>query len=188
MNVGYKEWSLICAALGSGRQSLLLRKGGIAEGRAGFAFQHRRFFLLPTLFHQQESQVRELPRVNQIRDEQGSWVVEYEAEVVGTWILRDWSIVQSLQPFHIWKEEVVRRRFEDQAERLIHAALVRVRRLARPHVWPESKELKGCRSWVTQAEACHDDDEALASPVLSEETFSELRSELEQIVSTVRTN
>ena len=31
--VGFKDWSLVCAALGSGKQSLILRKGGIAEGR-----------------------------------------------------------------------------------------------------------------------------------------------------------
>ena len=36
-----------------GRQSVILRKGGIAEGRDGFAFRHREFFLFPTFFHEQ---------------------------------------------------------------------------------------------------------------------------------------
>ena len=35
---GFKEWTLICDALGRGEQSIILRKGGIAEGRAGFRF------------------------------------------------------------------------------------------------------------------------------------------------------
>ena len=42
-SVGFKEWALVCAALGSGAQTLILRKGGIAEGRAGFAFKHPEF-------------------------------------------------------------------------------------------------------------------------------------------------
>ena len=52
MNIGFKEWTLVCDALGRGEQSIILRKGGIAEGRAGFRFQHPEFLLLPTLFHE----------------------------------------------------------------------------------------------------------------------------------------
>ena len=29
-SVGFKEWALVCQALGTGRQSIILRKGGIA--------------------------------------------------------------------------------------------------------------------------------------------------------------
>jgi hypothetical protein len=42
--MAFKEWAVVCEALGSGRQSVILRKGGIAEGREGFAFLHREFF------------------------------------------------------------------------------------------------------------------------------------------------
>jgi len=35
-SVGFKEWSLVCDAFGRGEQSIILRKGGIAEGREGF--------------------------------------------------------------------------------------------------------------------------------------------------------
>ncbi|MFM8364659.1 MAG: DUF1802 family protein, partial [Verrucomicrobiota bacterium] len=51
--VAFKEWAIVCEALGEGKQSLLVRKGGIAEGRDGFAFRHREFFLFPTAFHAQ---------------------------------------------------------------------------------------------------------------------------------------
>ena len=44
-SIGFKEWAVVCEALGSGRQSIILRKGGIAEGREGFSFKHREFFL-----------------------------------------------------------------------------------------------------------------------------------------------
>ena len=57
-SLGFKEWALVCAALGEGRQSVIIRKGGLAEGRDGFAFQHREFFLFPTFFHEQLARVR----------------------------------------------------------------------------------------------------------------------------------
>ena len=43
MSFGFKEWTLICDALGRGEQSIIMRKGGIAEGRAGFRFEHPEF-------------------------------------------------------------------------------------------------------------------------------------------------
>ena len=59
-SVGFKEWSVVCEALGRGLQSIILRKGGIAEGRAGFSFQQREFFLFPTHFHEQLEKVRQI--------------------------------------------------------------------------------------------------------------------------------
>jgi hypothetical protein len=32
-SVGFKDWAIVCEALGRGRQSIILRKGGIGEGR-----------------------------------------------------------------------------------------------------------------------------------------------------------
>src|SRR5688572_20328501 len=54
----FKEWTLICDALGRGEQSLIIRKGGIAEGRGGFRFKHADFLLFPTLFHEQAAKLR----------------------------------------------------------------------------------------------------------------------------------
>src|SRR5437773_11511491 len=57
-SIGFKEWSLVCDALGGGCQSVILRKGGMAEERGGFSFRHREFFLFPTFFHEQIARVR----------------------------------------------------------------------------------------------------------------------------------
>ena len=46
----FKEWAVVCAALATGQQSLILRKGGIHEGRDGFRVEHREFWLFPTVF------------------------------------------------------------------------------------------------------------------------------------------
>ncbi len=46
--VAFKEWADVCAALLDGRQSLILRKGGIEEGPGGFRPEHAAFWLYPT--------------------------------------------------------------------------------------------------------------------------------------------
>ena len=48
-SVGFKEWAIVCEALGRGEQSIILRKGGIAEGRDGFSFRHRGVLSFPDL-------------------------------------------------------------------------------------------------------------------------------------------
>jgi len=51
-NVALKEWAIVDEWLGSGRQVVLLRKGGIHEQRGQFEVEHREFFLFPTYVHQ----------------------------------------------------------------------------------------------------------------------------------------
>ncbi|MGV3757322.1 MAG: DUF1802 family protein [Verrucomicrobiota bacterium] len=50
MNVAFKEWAIVVDALGRGEQIILLRKGGISEGRGGFQVEHPQFLFWPTLF------------------------------------------------------------------------------------------------------------------------------------------
>src|ERR1700712_4180844 len=52
LSVALKEWATVCAALESGRQMLLLRKGGIYESTGEFELENREFLLFPTYLHQ----------------------------------------------------------------------------------------------------------------------------------------
>jgi len=52
--IAFKEWDVVCNAIGAGRQTVILRKGGIHEGREGFAWEHEEFVLFPTRFHAQQ--------------------------------------------------------------------------------------------------------------------------------------
>src|SRR3954469_15109399 len=56
-NKAFKEWAVVCRALGLGRQILILRKGGIAEGPRGFEVLDPQFFLYPTYLHQSPTSV-----------------------------------------------------------------------------------------------------------------------------------
>jgi hypothetical protein len=146
-STAFKEWALVCEALGSGRQRLIIRKGGIAEGRDGFAFRHREFFLFPTFFHEQLERVREtngpLPKPLS-----GEIVVRYFVRVKEIRVMTDWAKVCALEPLHILQESVVRERFEYEAVPGVHVAFVDVFRLEPVWRFPDSKSYAGCRSWV----------------------------------------
>ena len=149
MNVAFKEWALVCAALGRGEQSIILRKGGIAEGRAGFRFQHPEFLLLPTLFHEQAAKLRvpaETPLPAPRPD--GQLEVRFTARVEWTQDIADWSKVQALAPFHLWQEFEIEKRFVQDEKQLVSLAFIRVQRLSQPFIFPDSPRYGGCRSWV----------------------------------------
>ena len=59
MRTAFKEWAIIIDALGRGEQIIILRKGGIHEGRNGFQMSQSKFWLFSTLFHQQNESVIE---------------------------------------------------------------------------------------------------------------------------------
>ena len=145
----FKEWTLICDVLGRGEQSIILRKGGIAEGRAGFRFQHGEFLLLPTLFHEQVKKLR-LPADTPLpaMRADGQHEVRFRARVEWTEDVMDWEKVRALAPFHIWQESEIEKRFRQDDKLSVSLAFVRVARLSQPFVFPDSPRYGGCRSWV----------------------------------------
>src|SRR4030095_7390721 len=102
---GFKEWTLVCDALGRGAQSLIIRKGGIAEGRAGFRFQHDEFLLFPTLFHEQVAKLK-LPEDTPLpsRPQEGQIEILYQARVEWTQDVTDLDVVHRLRPYHLWRD------------------------------------------------------------------------------------
>jgi hypothetical protein len=149
---GFKEWALICQALGSGAQSLILRKGGIAEGRAGFRFLHDRFLLVPTLFHEQAGKLT-VPSetVLPVADSRGH-VMEFLAEVCWTEDVTDWERVKALAGMHLWTEKTLWERFVYDERKSISLAFVRVHRLHAPLVQADAPKFGGCKSWVNLGE------------------------------------
>ena len=57
--IAFKEWAGVCHALADGRQTLIVRKGGISEGPGGFAPEHAVFWLYPTHVHQAQQGLRD---------------------------------------------------------------------------------------------------------------------------------
>ena len=167
---------MVCDALAAGRQSILLRKGGIHEGRQGFSFAHESFFLFPTRFHALADQVRE-GEVNVMPEWQPGDVIRitHHAEAAWAVTLTDWEKVARLESLHIYSEQTVRDRYDWEGKGMasgsIHVALVRVRELAEP--WEFSYETKygGCRSWINLPEPPADWQKT-ARPVIDDEAFA----------------
>lgn len=183
-SVAFKEWQVICDALACGRQSILLRKGGIHEGRRGFSFAHEAFFLFPTHFHAQEEHVRE-GEVSVMPEWQAGdpICIKHHAEAVLAVTLTDWKQVEALLPWHIYSEKTVRDRFDWQGKGMasgsIHLAVVRVRELANPWEFPYQVNYGGCRSWLTLPDVPCAWRE-LAKPVIDDEKFAGLLAGLDQ--------
>src|SRR5688572_23519585 len=103
-SVGFKEWALVCEALGRGEQSILLRKGGIAEGRAGFGFRHPEFFLFPTFFHEQLVKVRQPAAGLPVAPAEGEIEIKYFAKLEAQREITEWPEAAAMEPLHILAE------------------------------------------------------------------------------------
>jgi hypothetical protein len=152
--VALKEWAVVCAALGDGRQSLLLRKGGIHEKRrGGFAAEHRSFVLLPTYFHAQDSgRARDL--VPEVRDQlsapdpsPGLLRIGLHATVTRLWQVGELAPLLALAGRHVLSDACVADRFAYRNPGLWVLSL-RVHRLADVAVVPDRPGYAGCVSWV----------------------------------------
>lgn len=146
-SVGFKEWAAVCEALGRGRQSIILRKGGIAEGRDGFSFKYREFFLFPTWFHEQPQKVR-TEGVAITGENSGPIEIKYAAQLDTVRTITSIETSEALAPLHILQPDVVRERFDYDEAPGLHVAFVKVFRLKPVWHFPNEPKYGGCRSWV----------------------------------------
>jgi hypothetical protein len=186
-NIAFKEWAAVCEALAAGRQTIILRKGGIHEGREGFRVQHERFWLYPTNFHQTAESLS--PDAGECIDgalagtkpgprEASLIPIRLLAEVVEVHELTTEAAALQLAGLHIWAEATVRQRFAYRQPGLF-LLVVRVSSREMPVLVRETAEMAGCKSWVALPEpiaTCG------LRPVLKEAAFA---SKLEQIRSAV---
>ncbi len=181
--MAFKEWSLVCAALASGRQSVILRKGGIAEGRAGFSWQHREFALFPTHFHEQSKHLLSRDEQDAVPAESAEHTISLTAMLEMSVVLTDWEQILALAPFHFWTEETVRARFDYTGDRALSVGVLRVSRLQQPYSFPDAPGYGGCRSWVKIPEA---PPQGAAIPVLDDATHARQMADLMQILKPAR--
>ncbi|HEY0137364.1 MAG TPA: DUF1802 family protein [Nannocystis sp.] len=154
--VALKEWAVVCAALRDGRQTVLLRKGGIREPSADRSFhvERRTFALLPSYFHAQDSG-RERDLVPAVHAElaalrppaDGLLHIDLHAEVTAVWWLDALASVHALAGMHVLSEACVTDRFHYRRPGL-WALHLRVTRLREPAALPDRPGYAGCVSWV----------------------------------------
>lgn len=180
----FKEWAVICESLAQGRQSLILRKGGIAENAGDFAVEHDRFWLYPTFLHQQADGIQ--PKAQPLlaeaiakRPPTGMLCLEYWAEVVTVYRIHDELTAQLLSHLHCWSEETVRKRFHYRTPGLF-LLVTRVHRAPHVHEIDERAEYDGCRSWVELHESLPIEG---STPVLDDRSFDIIRKQLDMLLT-----
>lgn len=145
-----KEWAAAVHALLDGRQTVLLRKGGIHEKR--FALAAAEFLLFPTVAHSHAHRVRpehrELLEGACDRTEE-SVIVRAGATVVTAVEVNRPEAIDEIADLHIWTAESVRAdRLDFRPRHRLTVLVVQARALAEPVSLPPSPDYAGCSSWV----------------------------------------
>jgi hypothetical protein len=151
-HIAFKEWAVVCAALAEGRQTLILRKGGIHEGDRGFQVEHQEFWLFPTYEHEQADDLTDeaRPLLQQVERQKPAMDIvriAHYAVVDDVIEIRDPIVLPSLVGLHIWSDRTIDTRFHYKRPGL-SLIIVRMYTAAAPMELPNSPHFAGCRSWV----------------------------------------
>jgi hypothetical protein len=174
LKTALKEWATVCQALETGRQMLLLRKGGIYEAAGEFELENPQFLLFPTYLHQNramlkpEDQAGFEPRAaepEQLR-------ISAAGEVTDIVQLKSRAQMDALDAEHVWTTPLIDMRFNYKPQNPLYLMLVRTYRLAEPVVVRNTVEYAGCKSWVPLTEAI---DTADATPALDDAAYETRR-------------
>jgi hypothetical protein len=173
-NAALKEWAIVCRALADGRQTLLIRKGGIEEIKAGFQVTHRDFWLFPTYVHQKTADLipaihAEFDEVHAAQPAAGTIAFQLYATVEEVVKATDLDRLRSLEGYHVLSWDCVASRFNYRNKPGVHVMTLRVYRHPDVITLKNTPRYDGCVSWVELDQA---PDTEGCTPVLSEAEFS----------------
>lgn len=145
-----KEWAVVCDALRSGRQIILLRKGGIYEAAGEFEIEHRQFLLFPTFVHQNPQMLKPNARVGLVSmaSEPAKIELSLAATITDIIPMPNRSAMDALDDQHIWTKPLIDMRFNYRPENPLYLLLIRAYQLDRPATIDNTPAYAGCKSWV----------------------------------------
>ncbi|MGD0389344.1 MAG: DUF1802 family protein [Tepidisphaeraceae bacterium] len=181
LRVALKEWAVVCAALGSGRQIILLRKGGIYESAGEFEIEHRQFLLFPTYLHQNAAMLKddEKNKLPVTTAEPKKIEISLAAEITDIIPMSDRAAMDALNDEHIWSAGLIGMRFNYRPENPLYLLLVRACRLARPTTIENTPAYAGCKSWVPLDRAIATQD---AVPALDDAEYARRREKVLAVI------
>lgn len=146
-----KEWSAAVHAMLDGRQTVLLRKGGIGEKRFDLAAPEFVFF--PTVAHGHVERVRpehrDLLGVAASDSTETEVVIRAGAKVVAAVAVNRPVGLEEIAHTHIWTAESVRAdRLDFRPRHRLTVLVVQARPLIEPVRLPREPAYAGCVSWV----------------------------------------
>jgi len=150
---GLKECSAAVHALLDGRQTVLLRKGGIREKRFSVPASTSRFLLFPTVAHSHAERVRPehcgLLAASESDSTPDTVVLRAGAKLVAAIEVARPDRLPEIEPLHIWTAESVRQdRLDFRPKYPLMVLLVQAYPLAQPITVIRTADYAGCSSWV----------------------------------------
>lgn len=150
-----KEWGAVACALLDGRQTLLLRKGGIAEKAFSVDGAAGPFVLFPTVAHSHRERVRPEHQdllaagAAQVNDDDDTFTVCVGLTIVAAIPMTRPEGLAEIEDLHIWTAASVQTdRLDFRPKHPLHALVVRAVALPQPVSVSRIDEYAGCRSWV----------------------------------------
>jgi len=161
-----KEWGAAVHAMLDGRQTVLLRKGGIHEKR--FDLAAGEFVFFPTVAHSHRERVREehrgLVQVSESDSTESDLVIRAGAKVVAAVAVGRPEALDDIEDLHIWTADSVRSdRVDFRPKHQLTVLVVQATPLLEPVRLPRTPAYAGCKSWVELpvsvqwADPVHDD-------------------------------
>ncbi len=147
-----KEWATVVKALEQGKQTVILRKGGILETASGFNIESKKFFLFPTWEHQETKHVKPefhnfLTDVLNKKPDEGFNKITSYAEILFEKDIDSTDIINELSSFHVWSESYIEERRNWMPEKPMKAVFLKTSII--PEFDLEMKsEFQGCKSWI----------------------------------------
>jgi hypothetical protein len=151
VTTGLKEWSAAVHALLDGRQTVLLRKGGIHEKR--FDVTASRFLLFPTVAHSHAERVRpehrDLLAPASADSTEDALTLRAGAKVIAAVEVNRPDALDEIASLHIWTAESVKEdRLDFRPKHRLTVLVVQASPLAEPVRLARLPEYAGCKSWV----------------------------------------
>ena len=150
-HIALKEWAVVCRALATGVQTVLLRKGGISEPGGVFRCEHEEFWLYPTRFHQGAESLTPagtaLLHEITLPTESGLVPISHLARVQSVHCLTDPAQLAPYLDRQILATHVVLERFHYKRPELYAIEVICTESPA-PFTVLETPDMAGCHSWV----------------------------------------
>jgi hypothetical protein len=150
LQIALKEWATVCDALATGRQIILLRKGGIYEAGGEFELENREFLLFPTYLHQNAPMLKPAYRTgltamaaepNEVR----LGAVGIVSDIIQ---LSNRQQIDAIEDEHVWAPPLIDMRFNYKPENPLYLLIVRAYRLPTAVTVANTPAYAGCKSWV----------------------------------------
>ena len=149
---GLKEWATVVKALEHGKQTVILRKGGILETASGFMVESKKFLLFPTWEHQEIKHVKTqyhdfLNETLNHKPKDGYNIITSSAEVLDQRDISSNKIIDNLSSFHVWSDEYIKERINWMPEKPLKAIFLKVYTFPQIEI-PLQSDFEGCKSWI----------------------------------------